>query len=344
MQPLYVTFIFCIVLFLYIHIYAQIKTSNDLEVFEIDNPSKEMLEEICDLKQPVLFNYTNNIISELFSKKNLIKSYSGFDVNIRNVGKPRTYSTDDLLYVALNINDACNLIDTNSDTNANADTNADTNANADAIKNVYISENNSDFLEETGIVKHIRGSDGFLRPRMLYSSKYDYIIGGKNTTTPFRYGLEYRHFIMATSGSILIKLSPPKNTKYICEIRDYENMEFGTKYNPWITYKPLHKTADANYNYSKIKCLDVQIDQGKLLYIPPYWWYSIKFGSNTAICDFKYKTFMNAISTLPQNCMRILQQHNIKRNILNTVLYKSEENTVDSSNNIVANTDIDATI
>jgi hypothetical protein len=134
MQPLYVTFIFCIVLFLYIHVYAQIKTSNDLEVFEIDNPSKEMLEEICDLKQPVLFNYTNNIISELFSKKNLIKSYSGFDVNIRNVGKPRTYSTDDLLYVALNINDACNLIDANANANANA--NDDANANNEQLNTI----------------------------------------------------------------------------------------------------------------------------------------------------------------------------------------------------------------
>ena len=320
MQPLYCTFIFCIVLFLYIHVYAQIKTSNDLEVFEIDDPSKEMLEEICDLKQPVLFNYTNNVISELFLKKNLIKSYNGFDINIRNVGKPRTYSADDLLYVTLNINDACNLVD-----NVVVDTSG--------IKNVYISENNSDFLEETGIVKHIRGSDAFLRPRQMSSSKYDYIIGGNDSTTPFRYGLEHRHFIMVTSGSALIKLSPPKNTKYICEIRDYENMEFGTKFNPWITYKPLQKNTDANYNYSKIKCLDIQINQGKLLYIPPYWWYSIKFGPNTTICDFRYKTFMNVISTLPQTCMRILQQHNIKRNILNTVVYKSEDGAIDNTEN-----------
>ena len=40
-------FIFCLVLFLYLHIYYQLKTSNDLEVFTIQNPSKDKLEEIC---------------------------------------------------------------------------------------------------------------------------------------------------------------------------------------------------------------------------------------------------------------------------------------------------------
>ena len=38
--------IFCITLFLYLHIYYQLKTSNDLEIYEIENPSKEKLEEI----------------------------------------------------------------------------------------------------------------------------------------------------------------------------------------------------------------------------------------------------------------------------------------------------------
>ena len=34
------------------------KTSNDLEVYELSQLSKERLEEICDLRQPVIFNYS----------------------------------------------------------------------------------------------------------------------------------------------------------------------------------------------------------------------------------------------------------------------------------------------
>ena len=52
-------FIFCLVLFLYLHIYYQLKTSNDLEVFTIQNPSKDKLEEICDIRQAVIFDFNS---------------------------------------------------------------------------------------------------------------------------------------------------------------------------------------------------------------------------------------------------------------------------------------------
>jgi hypothetical protein len=49
--------IFIIVFFLYLHISFQLKINNDLEVLEIEEPTKGQLEEICDLRQPVLFNF-----------------------------------------------------------------------------------------------------------------------------------------------------------------------------------------------------------------------------------------------------------------------------------------------
>ena len=39
-------FIFCLVLFLYLHIQYHLKTSDDLEVYTIERPSKETLEEL----------------------------------------------------------------------------------------------------------------------------------------------------------------------------------------------------------------------------------------------------------------------------------------------------------
>jgi len=53
-------FIFCIVLFLYLHIHFHLKRSNDLEVYEIEQPSKQRLEEVCDIRQPHLNYITSN--------------------------------------------------------------------------------------------------------------------------------------------------------------------------------------------------------------------------------------------------------------------------------------------
>jgi hypothetical protein len=50
-------FIFCLVLFIYLHIQFHLKTSEDLEMYEVEQPSKERLEEICDIRQPVLFDF-----------------------------------------------------------------------------------------------------------------------------------------------------------------------------------------------------------------------------------------------------------------------------------------------
>ena len=49
--------IFCLVLFMYLHVQFHLKTGEDLEMYEVDQPSKDKLEEICDLRQPVLFDF-----------------------------------------------------------------------------------------------------------------------------------------------------------------------------------------------------------------------------------------------------------------------------------------------
>ena len=58
MKFVLITLIFVIVLFLYLHIFFHIKTSNDLEVYECETPDKDKLEEICGLRQPFLITKT----------------------------------------------------------------------------------------------------------------------------------------------------------------------------------------------------------------------------------------------------------------------------------------------
>jgi hypothetical protein len=283
--------IFCLVLFLYLHIQFQLKTGEDLEMYEIDQPSKDKLEEICDLRQPVLFEFDCQKISETSNRDYIMSNYNAFEVKIRNI-KDTDSNTE--LYMPLPLHSAIKLFD--EDKSA-----------------AYFSENNTEFLEETGVLKNLRYNDEFLRPYMVSNCNYDIMMGSDKTWTPFRYEINYRNYLVLTQGSAQIKLAPPHSIKYLYPIYDYENFEFRSPVNPW---KPQPKfSAD----FDKIKCLEFTLLPGKTLYIPAYWWYSISFNSNTSISCFNYRTYMNNLAILPYVCLHALQIQNVKRDTVKKV-------------------------
>jgi hypothetical protein len=52
-----------------------------------------------------------------------------------------------------------------------------------------------------------------------------------------------------------------------------------------------------------IKFVESTISKGSMIYIPPYWWYSIKYSTTEedAVIDITYNTIMNKVSYLPDN-------------------------------------------
>jgi hypothetical protein len=49
------------------------------------------------------------------------------------------------------------------------------------------------------------------------------------------------------------------------------------------------------------------------LYIPAYWWYTIKFNKDASVTCLKYRTFMNDLAISPYFFIYGLQHMNIKR-------------------------------
>ena len=273
--------ILSITLFLYIHIYNQIKTSNYLEVYEIENISKDKFEELCDLKQPLLLN---NIELLKFDIPFIKNNYGSFDIKIT------TKDSNDM-YLPMKFITAIDLFD--KDISAN-----------------YISENNKDFLEETSLIKEFSINDLFLRPIATSSIEYDLLCGSINSYTPLSYNLNCRNYYSVLTGSIEITLCPPKDYKYLYVNADYENLKFSSMVD-------ILKPQDEYKNeFEKVKFLRVILEPNRVLQIPAYWFFSIKIlESNTLISNFKYTTYMNSIATLPQFFMKFLQKNNIKQNI-----------------------------
>jgi hypothetical protein len=227
-----------------------------------------------------------------------MEHYSAFDVKLRNV-KDVDDNTD--LHIPVTLKAAISLLSGDKDAK-------------------YVSEKNGDFLEETGIIKNYKYNDAFLRPPMVSNCFYDLLTASQNTETPLQYSVNYRNFYLVTHGVVKIKLIPPKSARYLYPVDDYENFEFRSPLNPWAIQRQYK--AD----YDKIKTLEIELMPGKIIYIPAYWWYSIKFMEPlSSVCVFKYRTYMNTVAILPKLCMKTLQRQNTKREIVKKVRFQKSE-------------------
>lgn len=281
-------FIFFIVLFLYLHIQYHLVCSNDLEIYTINTPSKDRLEEICDVRQPFIFEWNNKDLLNNCNLSSLDDEFPVFDIQLRDTTN-KDYNTE--IYLPFLLKEAINIF--RNDKNGK-----------------YISENNLDFLSETGVLKHYKQNDSFLRPALVSKCQYDFLFGSINGITPLRYEVNYRNYFYVTSGEVMLKLIPPQSTKYLYLQKDYDNFEFRSPIDPWNVQKEF------KMDYEKIKFLDVRLKKGDIIFIPAYWWYSIKFKKISSICSFRYRTFMNVLAISPDIIMSFLQGQNIKRKIV----------------------------
>ena len=292
-------FIFCVCLFLYLHIQYHLKTSNDLEVYTIERPSKEKLEEICDIRQPVIFDFNNTRLLESCNLGSLDDNYGAFDIQVRDI----TNKDDNTeLYLPFLLKETINIF--REDKNKK-----------------YISEHNEDFLKETGAVKNYSYNDAFLRPPLVSKCIYDFMSGSIGSKTPLRYDLNYRNYYYVTSGKVNIKLIPPHSSKYLYPVKDYDNFEFRSPINVWDVQQ------EYKADFDKVKVLDITLNKGEIMYIPAYWWYSIEYEKLSSICTFKYRTFMNVLAISPELILTMLQGQNIKRDVVKKVEQKEKEKT-----------------
>lgn len=303
--------IFLVIVFLYIHIYNHLDTSNYLEIYEVDEIPKEKFEELCNLKQPLIINTVS--INNNVTIQKLLSNYSGFDIKIMNINQ--CYNQ--------NYNQSCeqfNNDSTQSDiSNINPmplpiKINTAIQLFNNDISGIYYSEYNSDFIQETTLEKNFENIDLFLRPYGVSNKFYDLILGSKNSYSNLRCHLNSRNFLYVNEGSIEVTMCVPNDIKYLYVNKNYETMEYVSEINIC--------NVESKYmqNFNKVKFLRVTIPRNKIIQIPPYWFYHIKIlEDNTLITSFKYRTIMNNISIIPDLFIKFLQDNNVKRNFTKIV-------------------------
>lgn len=300
----FITFlIFMIILFLYIHVNDQYKKSEDLEIYEIDYISNPELQIICNVKQPIIFEF-QKIVTDFFSKmesRELFAKSENIDIKVKDV---LDYSNKNLISI-----DPIILTSNSFQTLMKSDP-----------KGHYFMEDNQDFLEEMDLLSEIRELDDYFKPSFNFQSKYDILVGSTNCVTPLRYHTDYRRFLIVTAGKISVKMTPWRSRKHLHPVIDYENYEFFSRLNPWSPQKEYMNDMD------KLKFLEFEVVAGYVLYIPPYWWYSIKFYPDTQVVSTSYQTTMNVLSNIPDIIRYYLQFHNTKVKISRTLDIPTSEN------------------
>ena len=307
--------IFLVVLFLYVHVTNHYKRSEDLEIYEMDYSSNPHLQEICDVKQPVIFQF-DVVDNELFAHVNgeTMNAIENNDVKVKDIRDyyPTNKTGDEWIsvdYATLPFQSSRKLMQSD-------------------IKSHFFTENNGDFVEESSYSRYFRDMDTYLKPPFAVHTQYDICMGSKMASTPLRYHTHYRQYYAVTSGKIHVKMTPFKSSKYLHPYKDYENYEFCSPVYPWtqslaaqslaaqsLAAQSLAAQSKYANELDKIKFLEFDVKSGYILHIPPYWWYSIQYSNEdeTVVGGFTYDSAVSTIANIPDLIKYYIQQNNIQQ-------------------------------
>lgn len=264
--------LFILILFLYIHIQDQYKKVTETEIYEYDYESKTKLFNICRWKLPIIFSLELPDIPETNIFENL---------NIRDVrqylGSPEYVHSTKLSYSS-----AMNIINTDSN-------------------GVLYSDRNSSLINSS---KHwnewFSNINNFLLPEYNVLETRDVIIGSVDSKTLTMYHKNNYSFLYVPNNydNITVRLYPFKQTEFINPTTDK-------------LYNEHYSQIDLYDDSSKIKPIEIIIQPGFLLYVPSYWFYSIKFtGNKNVVCKIEYCTAINYLANFKDHVIHFFQLQN----------------------------------
>ena len=268
--------LFCVVLVAYLHLYRHWKTSQVMEFYEIDNPTKDRWEQVCELHQPTLFSRScppNLLLYHLHSLKD--------NLSTRMVSV-RSQSNNTMTSFLLPLTQALALFEKDTES-----------------PSYFFDRNRSVFQDVFARNPDFMASLHLMRPPMALRPHVDILAGSKKTTTPWEYKISYRNYFVVTSGKLVFSFLPyDVGNKCLVPQHDYDEMHF------WSPVPP---------NFDERKPLICTAVPGQIVFVPPYWWISIEFAeSNSAATLVQYDTVMSSLSTIHYTALYYLQLQNIR--------------------------------
>ena len=281
--------VFLLVLFAYVHIMAQYAKSQDMEIYEADFAGNAGLQEICDVRQPVVVEL-RGAAPGFFAEATLpkfLRAGATSLVALRDGGDYLAAGDAPVEGIALPFKTVVEMLD----------------ADADAR---LFSDGNADFAEDADLAADLGELDRLLRPPGTVQTRYDVMLGARGAHTPLRWAADHRRFVVVCAGSVSVKMTPFKSGKYLHEVRDYASCEFRSQIDVWAP--PARFAGDLE----RVKFLEFELPAGSALYVPPYWWYSLRYAEaeDSLLLGYTYNTLLNRLANAGDLARCALQRHN----------------------------------
>ena len=343
---IFVLALVCLLCIFYVHVLAQYSKSQILDIYQVTYASNEALQQTCNIKQPFVFYRGRAFALPLFFTTNKqsvsVKDISDYRVTVEDAEAEEGAEAEA---------EAGAEAEAEAEAGAEAEAEAEAGAGAGAeagaeagtesgagtglvledrsdvvcrgidmpfysalqimrldAKAEYFSETNYAFMDEAGILDTVIRLDRELRPRYTTLTTYDMLFGSIDVGTPLRYHTQTRKFIYVYQGTIRVKLASWKYAKYLKQKKDFLHYDFRSEVNVWDE----SKANKDKYLLDNIQFLEIDVAEGMVLYVPSYWWFSIKYTrADTLLFEYNHSSFVNNVAFLGNYAQCSLQNASI---------------------------------
>ena len=272
MNYLHILVTFLVVLFVYIHIQFQLSHSQEKDVYVLDVPVTIPIEEIFELKQPVVMHLHDQSLTGDLTKNILSEQFPKFDMSVYDNTREVTHA---------HILSSCS---------------ATQELFNDDNESRYYTEKNYNFVNTippNNIFKGIIQKHQLFEPPLCSRKLFDIMFGSHNSTTSTQYSIMYRNIFTVTKGNLCVKMIHPNLAREhkITVKPNYTDMSFFAEGNIDLWGDKYDET------------IELVVKEGETFSIPPYWLYSFRYEHDTFVTCSYFNSYMTEIATLPHTVL-----------------------------------------
>jgi ribosomal protein L16 Arg81 hydroxylase len=307
---IYKIILFIILIILIIHTIYTFKVNNELNIIQINNPSKNILEDNFRKKSPMII--TGMLEKWNFIDKMKLKNLKTQKIKIKINNSIIEQNKTKIIYKTLE--EYLNWIE-----------NLEKNKDSDEVEkyvldnsiNVYCAENEN-LLQEMNILGEVKEESSMLLSPLSLVNTYPVWIGHSHSKTGLHYDTDYRNLLCQIEGQKKIYLFSPDQTQYLYPSNKFDNGAVCSQVDFWnIDNKKFPEFNKSSY-------IEILLSPGQIFSIPPYWWHAVEnIGTNVAI-SIRSEPFSTVLAKIPSGLSCIM--HNLG-------LYKSNNCTCCNSEN-----------